>query len=55
MLLSEDLYCVAIVFKMSEQIEQQICIKFCVKLDHFPAETIWMIQKAFGDDSISAT
>ena len=46
MLLSEDLYCVAIVFKMTEQIEQQICIKFCVELEHSSVETIQMIQKA---------
>ena len=31
---------------MTEQIEQQICIKFCVKLEHFSTETIQMIQKA---------
>ena len=46
MLLSEHVYCVAITFKMTEQVEQQICIKFCVKLEHSSAETIWMIQKA---------
>ena len=28
--LSEYVYCVAITFKMTERIEQQICIKFCV-------------------------
>ena len=43
--LSEHVYCVAIAFKMTEQLEQQICIKFCVKLEH-SRETIWMIQKA---------
>ena len=36
----------AITFKMTEQVEQQICIKFCVKLEHSSAETIWMTQKA---------
>ena len=35
-----------VTFKMTEQIEQQICIKFCVKLEHFPVETICIIQKA---------
>ena len=40
MLLSEHVYCVAIAFKMTEQVEQQICIRFCVKLDHGSAETI---------------
>ena len=37
--------CVLVVpCKMTEQIEQGICIKFCVKLEHSSAET--MIQKA---------
>ena len=54
MLLSEHMYCVAIVFKMTEQIEQQICIKFCVKLDRFSAETVQMIHKAFRDHAMSA-
>ena len=49
--LSEHLYCVAISFKMTEQVEQQIC-KFCVKLEHSSTETVQMIQKAFRDDAI---
>ena len=44
--LREHVYCVAIAFKMTEQVEQRICIKFCVKLEHPSMETIWMIQKA---------
>ena len=43
---SEHLYCVAIAFKMTEWVEQWICIKFCVKLEHSSVETIRMIQKA---------
>ena len=31
---------------MTEQVEQRICIKFCIKLEHSPIETIQMIQKA---------
>ena len=31
---------------MTEQEEQQICIKFCIKLEHSSTETIWMIWKA---------
>ena len=31
---------------MTEQVEQRICIKFCIKLDHSSAETIQMIQEA---------
>ena len=46
MLLSEFVYCVTITFKMNEQVEQKICIKFYIKLEHSSAETIWMIQKA---------
>ena len=46
MLLSEHVYCVAIAFKMTEQVEQRICIKFCVNLEHSSAETIQMTQKA---------
>ena len=46
MLLNEHVYCVAIAFKMTERVEQQICIKFCSKLEYSSAETIWMIQKA---------
>ena len=38
---------------MTEQVEQWISIKFCVKLEHSSAETIQMIQKAFGDDAMS--
>ena len=31
---------------MTEQVEQKICIQFCVKLEHSYMETIWVIQKA---------
>ena len=43
--LSEHMYCVTVTFKMTEQVEQQICIKFYVKLEHCSTETI-QIQKA---------
>ena len=46
MLLNEHVYSVAITFKMTEQVEQQMCIKFCIKLEHSSAETIQMIEKA---------
>ena len=45
-MLSEHVYCVAITFKMTEEVEQWICIKFCVKLEHSSSETIRIIQKA---------
>ena len=44
--MSEHVYCVAVAFKMTEKVEQQICIKFCIKLEHSSMETIQMIQKA---------
>ena len=42
----EHMYRVAITFKMTEQVEQWICIKFFIKLEHYSAETIQMTQKA---------
>ena len=39
--LSEHVYCVAVTFKMTEQAEQWICIKFCVNLEHSSG----MVQK----------
>ena len=55
--LSEHVYCVAIAFKMTEQVEQQICIKFCVKLEHSSAETSHLFQKAaaMGDWWLAAS
>ena len=44
--LSEHTYCVAIAFKMTEQVEQQICIKFYIKLEHSSLKTIQMVQKS---------
>ena len=38
--------CVATTFKMTQWVEQLICIKFCVKLEHSSMGTIRMIQKA---------
>ena len=43
--MSEPVYCVAVAFTMTERVEQQICIKFYIKLEHSSVETIWMIQK----------
>ena len=44
--LGEHVYCVAASFKMTEQVEQWICIKFGLKLEHSSAKIILMIQKA---------
>ena len=35
---------------MTEQVEQWICTKFCIKLEYFSVETIQMIQKATAMD-----
>ena len=51
---SEHVYCVAVIFKITEWGEQWICIKFCIKLEHSSEETIQMIQKAFRDNTMSA-
>ena len=51
--LSEHVHCVAITFKMTEQV-QQTCLKFCVKLEDSSAETIRMTQKTFRDDAMRA-
>ena len=42
--LSELVHCVASAFKMAEQVEQRIRIKFGAQLEHSSAETIPMIQ-----------
>ena len=46
--LSGHVYCVAVTFKMTEQVEQQIYIEFCVKLEYSSVKTIQMIHKATG-------
>ena len=43
--MSEHVYCVAVTIKMTELVEQEICIKFCIKLEHSSTETIQVIQK----------
>ena len=43
--LSEHVHCMAITFKMTKQAEQQIYIKFCIKLKHSSMETIQVIKK----------
>ena len=52
--LSERVYCVAITFKMTEQVEQRICIRFYVKPEHPSVEIIQMTQKALGHGTMSA-
>ena len=44
--LSEHVYCVAVTLKTTERVEQQICIIFCVKIEHCSVETIWMTREA---------
>ena len=43
---SEHVSCVDMASKMTEWIEQEMYINFCVKLEHSSVETIGMIQKA---------
>ena len=50
MLLNEHDYCVAVTVKVTERVQQQMCIKFCIKLKHSSMETIQMIQKATAMD-----
>ena len=40
---------------MTEKQDQRICIKFCFQLGKTSSETIQMMQKAFGNESISKT
>ena len=42
---SEHVYCVAVAFKMTDQVQQPICIKFCFKLEHSSAETIGWFRR----------
>ena len=44
--LSEHVYCVAITCKVTEWVEQRICIRFSIKLEHSSMETTGMIQRA---------
>ena len=44
--LNEHVCCVAVAFKMTEQVEKRICFKLGVKLEHSSVGTIQMIQKA---------
>ena len=44
--LCEHAYCVAVACKMTERVEQWICIRFCVKLEHSSVETIQVMYKA---------
>ena len=48
--LSEHIYYVNIAFKMTEWVEQRMCIKFCINIlhEHSSMETIQMIQKAMS-------
>ena len=36
--MSEHVYCVVVTFKVTEEVEQRLCIKFCVKFEHSSVE-----------------
>jgi hypothetical protein len=40
---------------MDGEIEQRVCIKFCVKLGKTAIETLEMLRRAFGEHSLSRT
>jgi hypothetical protein len=40
---------------VDDKIEQQVCIKFCVKLGKSGTETREMLREAFGEHSLSRT
>ena len=46
MQLGDYVYCVAVAFKMTEWVEQWICIRFCIMHEHSLVVTILIIQKA---------
>ena len=46
---------VCVALKMTETVEQHICIMFCSKLGHLWSETYDMIQKAYGNKAIGLT
>jgi hypothetical protein len=40
---------------MTERLKQWYCIKFCQKLGDSQVETIWKIQRVFGEDAMGIT
>ena len=44
--LSKHVHCVAGTFKMTEWVEQQVWITFCVKLEWSSMETVQIVQEA---------
>ena len=43
------------IFTMDQRKEQRVCITFCADLGKRDTETLWMIQRGFGDQSLSRT
>ena len=50
--MSEHVYRGAVEFKMTEQVEQWICIKFCVKLEHSSMETYSKDSEGYSDGQL---
>ena len=54
-MLSVYLNCVSRFFKMEKNIEQRICLKFCIANGISYAELLKMLQKASGEWTLSKT
>lgn len=46
---------VAAIFTMDSKLEQRTCIKFCCKNEITCSDTLKMLQKCYGDDTLSKT
>jgi hypothetical protein len=46
---------ISVSHKMSEEKEQSMCIKFCVKLGKNGVETLKMLKTAYGENALSRT
>jgi hypothetical protein len=56
--MSESVYTARITLfsaKTTGRLEQRYCIKFCQKLGDSQVETIWKIQRVFGDNAMGIT
>lgn len=57
-MLSYSCFCILakvspLIYTMSDFVERIICIKLCLPNEYFAADTLRMLQKAFGDEVMS--